>query len=80
MTDERASRLDTIIAALDGAGATGLTRSEIATVLGLKKSPYLLGLIQRVVDDNHAVCEFFENCYPPRFVYYSTKQVTPHEN
>ena len=70
MTVERADKLNLIVAALHGAGATGLTRSEIAAALGLKKSPYLLQLIQQVLDKGYAVGFMYQNCYPPRFIYY----------
>lgn len=80
MTDERATKLDAIVTALIGAGVAGLTRSEIAKVLGIKKSPYLLQLIEQVENDGHAVKEFFEHCYPPRFVYYYKPQVKQHDH
>lgn len=74
MTVEREGKLIKIVCAIGRGGALGLTRTEIGKALGLKKSPYLLQLIDTVEHEGYTVKEMFQNCYPPRYVYYPTQK------
>lgn len=56
-----------LVAALNGAGAT---RKQIAEALGLKKSPNVLALIKRLVDENYLREVADTSVYPHRFRYH----------
>ena len=70
MTEPRVSKLNLIVEALERADHTGLTRKDIAAVLGIKKSPYLIELIQQILDSGWATAEMKLNSYPPKWKYH----------
>lgn len=71
MSEERADRLNAIVAAAAAAGRAGVTRGDLAAALGIKLSPYLLSLIKEVIDagwlDVHQ--EMFKNGVRWRYFY-----------
>jgi hypothetical protein len=70
MTQVRLSRLETILKALwQCGGVGGCSRLEIAQMLGLKKTPYLTGLLNQVVQDGWATAEIDLSVWPHRIVY-----------
>lgn len=71
MSDERADRLNSIVAMAAEAGGVGVTRSDLAAALGVKVSPYLIELIKQVIEagwlDVHQ--EMFKNGVRWRYFY-----------
>lgn len=70
MTDRRKLRLEQMLGALwDCSGAEGCTRRRIAELLGLKKTPYLIELINQLVRDGWISEEIDTASWPHRMIY-----------
>lgn len=54
MSTYRANMLNEIVRCLELAGRAGMTRLEIASCLGVKRTPHLVGMINQVVEHGWA--------------------------
>lgn len=70
MTDARKARLEQMLGLLWNCGAgEGCTRTEIAEMLGLKKTPHLVSLIRQLVNDGWIVEQQDTRSWPHRWRY-----------
>lgn len=75
MTEQRVNRLNDIVHVVIGARYEGgVTRREIADRVGLKKSPYLNGLIQMCIDEGLIWQNEVITSWPHRFVYFPKEE------
>lgn len=76
MTDRRKLRLGQLLDALwNCSGEGGCTRKMIAELLGLKKTPYLIQLINQAVADGWISEEIDTLSWPHRMIYRPTEQL-----
>ena len=73
MTQARADRLNSILAFIREGGLGGVTLSEIARELGIKRSPYLVGLVDQVVGEGYAFHLTDDGVWPPTRRYFVTE-------
>lgn len=75
MTEKRAEVLNEIVAFIHASGGVGVTRRQVREHLGLKMTPYLIDLLNKVVEGGWARVEWDMSLKHPSLVYYPASPV-----